>query len=234
MVLGAVVAAVVGFAVAALVGVRVTDPVVQGAIVGALAGIAGGVVGATIGAWASRDVANRTIRDAKEARREARTDARRSALMEERRAAIVNFLTLARDLGRDTQTAADDIRRRRPFNVPTLTGIDHAWAAIVLFTPDLVPVADTLKKAIFTLSRATIHMAAERAAKAEPADESGLPPAVAAAVDGFLDAEAAFVVKASKHLGVYEYTDPSYFLEMEKVYRRTHNQTTDAEPPKEK
>ena len=92
IVVGIGLAFVAGLAGGVLVTARSNDPAVQGALVGAVAGIAGGFVGAAVGAWASRDVASRTLADAREARQEARDDATAGMFLQERRAAIVAAL----------------------------------------------------------------------------------------------------------------------------------------------
>jgi hypothetical protein len=124
-------AAVAGFGAAVLLNLRVADPAVQGAIVGAMAGVIGGVAGAlivSVGAW----IVARMNRD----------EARRTALLVDRKNAIVAFLRASRSA--DRQLIAYAHWRKDPKNRPTphvdVTAFEPAYLAgleVSLLAPEL-------------------------------------------------------------------------------------------------
>ena len=198
-----------GFATAVLLDIRATDPAVQGAIVGAVAGIAGGLVGASIGAWASRDVANRMIRDAKEARLENRMEARRLALMDERRDAIVHSISIVRSMGLEIIIGVRSTRLGNKFVRPDPRPLHAAAVEIALFTPDLLPAADRWFTSVERLGDEAATWAAVRAKSLDlgATDDFDDPPAFVAAHDEYSAAEGEFLARAKQHLGVDQYSD---------------------------
>jgi len=130
---GVAAAAVAGFGAAVLLKLQIADPAVQGAVVGAMAGVIGGIAGALIvavGAW----IVARMSRD----------EARRSALLADRKNAIVAFLRASRSA--DRQLIAYVGWRKDPKNRPIphvdVTAFEPAYLAgleVSLLAPELTP-----------------------------------------------------------------------------------------------
>ena len=202
-----------GFGIAVLLDVHTADPAVQGAMVGAIAGIAGGLVGAAIGAWASRDVADRTIADAREARREARRDAQQAAFLQERRVAIVGALASGEAAVIEAKRVAQqvdspDSPKPRP---DLLEAFRKAWIDLTLLAPDVVSSGPGV-----AYSAATKEVAAgygnfaylQLADAAAGHDLSPLPRSLTEAEAELDRALAAFLVVSMVHLGVTDYARP--------------------------
>ena len=212
IVVGIGLAFVAGLAGGVLVTARSNDPAVQGALVGAVAGIAGGFVGAAVGAWASRDVASRTLADAREARQEARDDATAGMFLQERRAAIVAALI--------TGEAAAGEAERTAWNVNSpdspaprtdlMDDFRNAWLELILLAPDLTSgAAGAYSGAVARAAGAYATWTFKRLADVQGGhDLEPKPREATEAASALDDARAEFLVAAMQHLGVTAYAQP--------------------------
>jgi xanthosine utilization system XapX-like protein len=203
---------VLGFVVAALLGVRITDPAVQGAVVGAVAGIAGGFVGAAVGAWASRDIANRTIADAREARWEARQDAKDALFLQERRAAIVAALASGDAAVSEAKRVAHQVDEPNspPPRPDLLDDFRKAWMELTLLAPDVTSgYGSAFSESTVEVAMAYTNWAHEQIADVRAGtDLSPLPRSISEAETKLNDALATFMVAAMASLGVLGYAQP--------------------------
>jgi hypothetical protein len=180
--------------------------------VGGIAGFGGGILGAVIGAWGSRDVANRTIADARRARADARKDATAAMFLQERRAAILAVLTKGEAAAQEAAQSAVDLKADRPdLGAEGLTTFRQAWLELILLAPHLtsgaagaysVGVAEYVGS--FWEWSKQRQLAMQRGAVgAGPA-----PKRVTDAVQLLADSRSTFLRAAMDHLGVTAYAQP--------------------------
>jgi hypothetical protein len=206
-ILMAVVAAFgVGGAVTVYASARITDPGVQGALVGGIAGFGGGILGAIIGAWASRDVASRTIADARRARQEAHKVATASMFLQERRAAIVAVLAAGEAAARESQQAALSVTADSPSpRTDLLDDFRRNWLELILLAPDLTSGEGGAYSAAVAQQAGAFASWTFRQINLIKRGVIGggpLPREVTDAISALDSARAAFLVAAMKHLGV--------------------------------
>lgn len=176
-------------------------------VIAAVIAVIGAVGGVWVGGRISANATRAAAQAAAEAAEEARKETRRTAFLDQRRDAVLDFV-LAEDA--DAATCAAMAREARDTGAVTVAEYEtwkRPWTLLCLVAPDLaryegselVEAVDEVKLLQLEWTGVTVQVRA--AGLSAPND----PPGLADAQQRFAAARGRFLVAASKHLGVMEY-----------------------------